>query len=66
MDKFIDSLGDATAFCTPYANSSYWQEELFNGDRDKTAFAFHHEPFSSILTPLGLNRIQDVPTHDGH
>lgn len=41
-EKCIDSLGDATVFSTLDANSGYWQVEIEESDRDKTAFTSHH------------------------
>lgn len=42
MDKCIDSLGKATVFSTFDANNWYWQVEIDEKQRDKTAFTTQH------------------------
>lgn len=45
MEECIESLGDAMIFYSLDENSRYWKAEAFEGDRDKTTFATHHETF---------------------
>ena len=54
MDECIDSLGEARIFSTLDANSGYWQIELADEDREKTAFTSHSGVFQYKRMPFGL------------
>ena len=54
MDECIDSLADATVFSTLDCNSGYWQVEIPEEERDKTAFVSHHGLFRCTRMPFGL------------
>ena len=54
MDECIDSLGDANVFTTLDANCGYWQIEIDEDDRDKTAFTSHWGLFRFKRMPFGL------------
>lgn len=66
IDEFIDSPRDATIFSTLDGKSGYWQVEVADVDRDKTALASSHGPFRLILMLFGLKRTQDVSMRRGH
>ena len=54
MDEFIDSLGDAVIFTTLDCNSGYWQIEMADEDKDKTAFISHSGLYRWLRMPFGL------------
>ena len=54
MDECIDSLGDARVFTTLDALSGYWQIDIADEDRDKTAFTSHHGLYRYTRMPFGL------------
>lgn len=54
MEECINSLGDATMFSTLDATSGFWQAEIAEEDRDKTAFTPHHGLFRFNRTPFKL------------
>ena len=54
MDECIDSLGDAQVFSTLDCNAGYWQIEIEEEDKDKTAFVTHHELFRFKRMSFGL------------
>ena len=54
MDECIDSLGDAQLFSTLDANSGYWQIEMAEEDKNKTAFTTHYGLFRYLRMPFGL------------
>ena len=54
MDECIDSLGNAQVFSTLDANAGYWQVELDERDKDKTAFVTHHGLYRYTRMPFGL------------
>lgn len=54
MDECIDSLGDATIYTALDANCGYWQIEIDENDRDKTAFVSHQGLYRFKRMPFGL------------
>jgi len=54
MDDCLDSLGDATTFCTLDCNAGYWKILVAAEDRDKTAFPSHTDLFWFLRLPFGL------------
>lgn len=54
MDKCIESVGEAAIFSAMDANSGYWQVEIGEADRDKTAFTSHQGLCRFIRMSLGL------------
>lgn len=54
MDEFINSLREAALFVTLDVNS-YWQVEMVETNRDKTALTSHHGLYHFVQMPFGLN-----------
>lgn len=54
MDKCNAFLGNAAIFSTSDANSGYWQVEIEEADRDKTAFNLHHRLHRFVCMSSGL------------
>ena len=54
MDECLDSLGDANFFTTLDANCGYWQLNLREEDRHKTAFVCHEGCFEYLRMAFGL------------
>ena len=54
MDECLDSLGDAVFFSTFDANCGYWQLDVDEKDRKKTAFVCHKGCFEYLRMPFGL------------
>jgi len=66
MDDCLDSLGDATVFCTLDCNAGYWKIPVATEDRDETTFTsptgvfrFLRLPFGLMNTPSSLRRALD-------
>lgn len=56
MNECIDTLGDAEVFYTPNANSTYWQCEVEESDRDKMTITFHMELFCFLQTKFSIKK----------
>mgnify|MGYP003465558827 FL=1 len=54
VDDCLDSLGDARYFTTLDANCGYWQIDVNEADREKTAFTSHKGLFQFKRMPFGL------------
>lgn len=54
MEACLVSLGDAKVFTTLDCNSGYWQIQVPEGDRDKTAFTCHAVCYQFRQMPFGL------------
>ena len=54
VDDIVDTLGDARYFTTLDLASGYWQVELDNDARPKTAFTTHQGLFEFVRMPFGL------------
>jgi Reverse transcriptase (RNA-dependent DNA polymerase) len=54
VDDCLDSLGDARYFSTLYANCGYWQIDVDEADREKTAFTSHRGLYQFKRVPFGL------------
>ena len=54
MDECIDSLGDARIYTALDANCGYWQIEIEENDRNKTAFTSHQGLYRFKRMPFGL------------
>lgn len=54
MDECIDSRGEATFFSAPDARSGYWQVEMEDENRDKTAITLHDDLYRFVRMPIGL------------
>lgn len=54
MDECIDSLDEAAIFSTLDANIGYWQKEIDQADRHKTALTLRHSLHLFIRMPFGL------------
>ena len=54
MDECIDTLGDARIFTTLDAFNGYWQIDVPQEDRGKTAFVCHSGQFQYTRMPFGL------------
>lgn len=68
MDECMDSIGDVTISSKFVANSRYWQVEIADEDRDKTAFGSQHGNYVSLKSPAALKiaprtfqRSMDIP-----
>lgn len=57
MDECIFSLGEAEVFSTLNANSSYWQAEVKETNRNKTAFTSYHGLHRFVQMLSGLKNI---------
>lgn len=57
MNKIIDFLDEAAIVSISYTNSRNRQVEIFEVDRSKTSFSFHHELYHSILTLFGYTSL---------
>jgi hypothetical protein len=54
VDDCLDSLGDARYFSTMDANCGYWQIDVNEADRAKTAFDSHRGLYQFKRMPFGL------------
>jgi Reverse transcriptase (RNA-dependent DNA polymerase) len=54
VDDCLDSLGDARYFSTLDANCGYWQIDVKEADREKTAFTSHRGLYQFKRMPFGL------------
>jgi len=54
MNDCLDSLGDATVFCTLDCNAGYWQIPVAAEVRDKTTFRSHTGLFRFLRVPCCL------------
>ena len=54
VDETLDSLGGAQYFSTLDMASGYWQVEVDQGDRQKTAFSTPQGHFEFAVMPFGL------------
>src|SRR5581483_7138389 len=54
IDKMMDSLGNAHWFSSIDLTSGYWQIEMKEEDKPKTAFIFREELFEFNVMPFGL------------
>lgn len=54
MGKFINLLGKASFFSTLDANSEYWQIEINDANKDKTAITSYHSLCRFVRMPFGL------------
>lgn len=54
MDEYIDSIGEDTIFSTQDISSGYWQIEIDEADRNKTAFISHRGLHKFIRMLFGL------------
>ena len=54
VDDCLDSLGEARFFTTLDANCGYWQIDVNESDREKTAFTSHRGLFQFKRMPFGL------------
>ena len=54
IDETLDTLAGSTWFSTLDMLSGYWQVEVAEGDKDKTAFATHDGLFQFNVLPFGL------------
>ena len=50
----LDSLGGSKWFCTLDLASGYWQVEMDEDSREKTAFSSHQGLFEFVVMPFGL------------
>lgn len=57
MDECLDIVGDGTILSILDANCGFWQVEIVNEDREKTAFLSCHVPFCNSWIPLGLKTL---------
>lgn len=58
MDEYIYVLRYAAVFSTLHANCDYWQVEIENPDRDKTALTYNHGLYRFGRMPLGLQNVR--------
>ena len=54
IDEMMDSLGNAHWFSSMDLTSGYWQIEIKEEDKSKTAFIFRKELFEFNVMPFGL------------
>ena len=54
IDDMLDTLSSSQWFSTLDLLSGYWQVEMEERDREKTAFATHEELFEFKVMPFGL------------
>jgi Reverse transcriptase (RNA-dependent DNA polymerase) len=54
LDDCLDSLGDAQYISTLEANCGYWQIDVNEADREKTAFTSHRGLYQFKRMPFGL------------
>lgn len=54
IDDSLDRLGEASWFCTLDLHSGYWQVEMNEADKTKTAFVTRNGLFQFIVMPFGL------------
>lgn len=54
MDECIDSHAEVALCIASDVNNAYWQVELKETDRDKTALTFHHELYRSVQIHCSL------------
>ena len=54
LEDCIDSLGEAKWFSTLDANCGYWQIEMDENDKPKTAFTAHCGTYRYTRMPFGL------------
>ena len=54
VDDCLDSLGEARYFTTLDANCGYWQIDVNEADREKTAFTSHKGLYQFKRMPFGL------------
>ena len=67
MDEYIDSLGDAKVFTTLETMWGYWQIDIVEEDRDKTAFVCHQGLYSYLRMPFGFAECaRNPPEGDRH
>ena len=67
MDDCVDSLGNAKVFTSVDGNSGYWQLEVAEEDKHKTAFTshagfweFNRMPFGLTNAPASFQRLLDL------
>lgn len=67
MNQCLEFLGYAQVFSTLDANSGYWQIEVEETDKAKTAFTYHHGvfqynrlPFGLKIAPVIFQRVMDI------
>ena len=54
IDDSLDTLAGAYCFSTLDLASGYWQVEVSNEDKEKTAFAMHQGLYQFRVMPFGL------------
>lgn len=54
IDDSLDRLGEASWFCTLDLHSGYWQVEMNEADKPKTAFVTRNGLFQFTVMPFGL------------
>ena len=60
IDKYIDSLGEATVFSILDCNSGYRQIEIDEAEKEKTTFVTHQGLFQFARMPCGLRKIPAI------
>ena len=60
MDDSLDALSGSKWFSTLDLVSGYWQAEIAESDRPKTAFASHKGLFQFKVLPFGLSNAPSV------
>lgn len=55
MENCIDSLGYEEMFAPLDAKRGYWQVEIEEEDKDRTAFTSHNGFYQLMSMPYGLN-----------
>lgn len=54
IDECIDALGESTVISAPDTNSGYWQVQIDDNDKVKTASTFHFEIYRLKQMMFGL------------